>query len=227
VDVNAYYLTTMDFFPTGTILLTASLNLPTGWLSCDGSAVSRTTYAALQSALTYLVTASPTSGSPTLTSVDTSKMFAGMPIESSSFPSGTTVASVSGTTATMSANATATGAVGINLFPFGNGNGSTTFNLPNLCGRVPVGAGVASGLTSRLAGQSFGEETHVLSVGELPSHTHPFGYNLGAGSSGGSNPRFANFDGPPPTLSATQATGSGSAHNNIQPSLVLYHMIRT
>ncbi len=47
------------------------------------------------------------------------------------------------------------------------GNGATTFQLPDMRGRVPVGAGktYASGATG-------GEEGHLLTTNEVPSHTH-------------------------------------------------------
>jgi len=69
---------------------------------------------------------------------------------------------------------------------YGNGNGSTTFNLPNLMGRTAVGAGagaqnggsgsgVVSGgtaMTARSLGQFSGAETHTLIEAQSPSHTH-------------------------------------------------------
>ena len=55
---------------------------------------------------------------------------------------------------------------------FGNGNGSTTFNLPDGRGRVPGGVGAGAGLTSRTLGTSTGAETHTLTSTQIPSHTH-------------------------------------------------------
>lgn len=61
---------------------------------------------------------------------------------------------------------------------FGSGDGSTTFNLPDLRGRVPVGldnlGGVDAGRLSvaNTLGGSGGAETHTLTTGEIPSHTH-------------------------------------------------------
>ena len=97
------------FVPTGVIQMYGGSSAPTGWLLCDGTAVSRTTYASLFTA------------------------------------------------------------IGTN---FGVGNGTTTFNLPDLRGRSPIGAGTGSGLTARTLGTNYGAETHTLSTSELPSHTH-------------------------------------------------------
>jgi microcystin-dependent protein len=55
---------------------------------------------------------------------------------------------------------------------YGAGDGATTFNLPDLRGRVGLGTGQGSGLTNRLLAAIGGEETHALSVAELAAHTH-------------------------------------------------------
>ena len=52
------------------------------------------------------------------------------------------------------------------------GNGTTTFALPDLRGRVTIGSGAGAGLTSRILGAAGGEESHVLSAAEMPYHTH-------------------------------------------------------
>jgi microcystin-dependent protein len=52
------------------------------------------------------------------------------------------------------------------------GDGHTTFALPDLRGRVPVGAGDGPGLTMHEPGQIWGRESAALTVAEMPSHSH-------------------------------------------------------
>lgn len=88
-----------------------------------------------------------------------------------------------------------------------------TFTLPDLRGRTLIGSGQGSGLTNRAIGATVGAETHLLTLGETPSHTH--------NAIGGNNTATGNnFGGS--TLTAitrvTAAAGGGGAHNNMQPS---------
>ncbi|NHA67137.1 phage tail protein [Phycicoccus flavus] len=52
------------------------------------------------------------------------------------------------------------------------GDGRTTFALPDLRGRIPMGAGDAPGLTPRRQGQAVGSETVTLDESNLPRHSH-------------------------------------------------------
>ncbi len=52
------------------------------------------------------------------------------------------------------------------------GDGRSSFGLPNLQGRVPMGAGRGPGLTPRLIGQAGGQETVTLNILNMPSHNH-------------------------------------------------------
>jgi microcystin-dependent protein len=52
------------------------------------------------------------------------------------------------------------------------GNGTTTFALPDLRGRMPIGAGNGPGLTPRTLGQPLGAEGAALNSNNLPAHTH-------------------------------------------------------
>ena len=101
--------------------------------------------------------------------------------------------------------------------------GDTT---PNLLCRVIVGAGNGSGLTVRAQGDTGGEETHVLSVAELPAHTHgaintvP---DLGSTGSGANTP--IGYSSSPSSTSGS--TGGGLAHQNMPPFNCIYPVIRT
>ncbi len=114
----------------------------------------------------------------------------------------------------------------------GNTYGGTSASplLPDYRGRVIVGAGTGAGLTARSRGQTGGEETHLLTVGEMPSHTHPPGnggtnfltVKSGSGSAAG---LAAGTVVDQPTV--TGSAGGGGAHNNMQPFGVANVFIKT
>jgi microcystin-dependent protein len=197
---GAYTGGTGQLVPTGTILDFASGSIPAGYLNCDGSAVSRTTYAALFTLLgTY----------------------------------------------------------------YGAGNGSTTFNLPDLSGRVTAGidyfnrlAGVVG--SAATLGATGGSDTVVLTAGQLASHSHtphvtttdtghlhslPNTFDITATVSvQGSSPnttviQAVNNTGPDQnTASATTGisvgvsidpAGGNQAHSNVQPTFIIYKIIKT
>ena len=55
------------------------------------------------------------------------------------------------------------------------GNGQTTFGLPNLQGRVPVGFGTGAGLSKVDLGQMWGTENVTLLTNQIPAHVHAAG----------------------------------------------------
>ncbi len=57
---------------------------------------------------------------------------------------------------------------------YGAGNGSTTFALPDMRSRVPIGVGTGSGLTARTLGGTVGQENITIGSTNLPSHSHTF-----------------------------------------------------
>jgi len=99
---------------------------------------------------------------------------------------------------------------------------STHFNLPDLLGRAAIGAGSGAGLSPRALGDSFGEETHVLTVGELAAHTHTTGNSAVLGTSA---PPPLDALGPNPFTAFTGSTGNDDPHNNMQPSLAINYLI--
>src|SRR5437879_6406836 len=52
------------------------------------------------------------------------------------------------------------------------GNGETTFALPDLRSRLPIGAGQGPGLSPYALGQVSGTESVTLNVTQMPQHTH-------------------------------------------------------
>jgi len=149
-----------SFIPSGIIMDYGGSTAPAGWLACDGSAVSRTTYANLFTAI--------------------------------------------GTTWCV-------------------GDGSTTFNLPDLRGRTTIGDGTGSGLTARTLGtQNIGEENHVLTVPEIPSHNH----TVTSYSNDVNGDIGRGFGGTSTSGIATTSTGGGGGHNNMQPSAVVKKIIK-
>lgn len=52
------------------------------------------------------------------------------------------------------------------------GNGTTTFQLPNLMARAACSQGSGPGLTPRLLGQTFGDSQVALTQSNMPAHTH-------------------------------------------------------
>lgn len=53
------------------------------------------------------------------------------------------------------------------------GNGQTTFGLPDLRGRVPIGVGQGTGLSPYDLGEIGGTETNTLLITQMPMHNHP------------------------------------------------------
>lgn len=169
---TAFVQNAVSAFLTGFIVPYGGSAAPTGWLLCDGSAVSRTTYSGLFTVI--------------------------------------------GTT-------------------FGAGDGSTTFNVPDLRGRVPagvdsgagrLGSGVSPGFTgSATLGSAAGSQSDTLDTTKIPAHTHNYT------KTDASAPSSDSVGGPVQTVSqstvATSSTGGGLPHNNTQPTLIVNYVIKT
>lgn len=159
--------------PAGSVIQWAGSIAPANWLLCDGSAVSRTTYASLFAAIGVL---------------------------------------------------------------YGSGDGTTTFNVPDLRGRVPVGKN--SGTFSTL-GATGGEEAHLLTGPEsgIQAHSHApsvivdgYIFKYGNGTAGGFSIGNTGMGGGSPSSTYTGTTGPANAttaHNNLQPYQVLNYIIKT
>ena len=110
---------------------------------------------------------------------------------------------------------------------WGEGNGSTTFNIPDLCGRVPIGIGSGDGLTSRSAGDKGGTENSVIpyhrhSVSAVSggitggSHTHQRGYKVVDRGSGSTDTRVGPYG--PTTDGVTKIGSSSETHTHNLPA---------
>lgn len=117
---------------------------------------------------------------------------------------------------------------------FGSGDGSTTFNLPDLRGRFPLGldgmngssanrvtSASTGGSGSNTRGATGGSEIHFLSISEMPAHQHlyadPATGGGGVDSVNGSGGGLAN----------SGAVGGSTAHNNMPPWQAMNYIIKT
>jgi len=118
------------------------------------------------------------------------------------------------------------------------GDGSTTFALPNLSGRVPMHQGAGPGLRPRPLGTQVGEAAVTLLAAQMPSHTHvpqaldnqgtssdPTGAVWTKTPKAGRNPMdtrgFTSGSDVAMHPMALSAAGGSQPHNNMQPYLAL------
>lgn len=215
----------------GTIIDWAGPEVPTGYLYCDGSAVSRTTYAALMANITSVQTGTLTNGLDTVSGLtSTANIYVGMKVEGTGVPAGATVATVvDANNITLSANATTGGAQSLTFFSWGSGDGSTTFNVPDLRRYTTIGfGGTPTSIVGAKTGQRGGSETHTQSLGELAAHTHNAHVSTADTTVSSGRPYFGFGDNAAPGDTAvTASTGSSDPMNIMQPSAVVVKCIKT
>jgi microcystin-dependent protein len=116
------------------------------------------------------------------------------------------------------------------------GNGTSTFGLPNLQGRVPIDAGQGTGLSNYDPGDTGGADSVTLTLNQLASHTHgALAFGRGGDNNSPSGTVWAKpttdtpygASSPPGAMSAasTSVVGGGQPHENRQPYLVLNYII--
>lgn len=114
------------------------------------------------------------------------------------------------------------------------GDGRISFALPDLRGRTPIHVGRSDGGADHGLGQKSGEETHTLSVNEMPQHDHPL-HGIDEPASGRTDQPAGTFLSKAASdLYSTEASnllslgsgtianaGGGQAHENMQPFLAV------
>lgn len=106
---------------------------------------------------------------------------------------------------------------------YGEGDGSTTFALPDMRSRVAVGKDVNDTDFNEI-GKIGGEKKHTLTIDEMPSHTHNDGVTSNFfGQTGGQNSCIVMAD---KSKGKTSATGRNQPHNIMQPYVVTNYIIK-
>jgi len=117
------------------------------------------------------------------------------------------------------------------------GDGRTTFGLPDLRGRAPIGEGTGPGLAPVRWGQRGGAQTHTMTVPEMPSHNHLVNGTNAIGDKGGPGNDYlaaggdghkAYHDGPPNRTmdpGVISHTGGGQAFSIQDPYLGMFWCI--
>jgi microcystin-dependent protein len=242
-----------------------------GALICDGTAVSRATYATLFAAIVpELGTFTVTIATPAVFSLASHGLVAGDTVyftTTGALPTGLSantlyyVIAAGLTSGAFEVSATEGGAA-INttgsqsgthtarFCPYGLGNGTTTFNVPFISGRAPIGTGTGSGLTLRAAGRTTGAESVTLTGAQAgtSAHSHTASASGTANAEletsevvagidypfqGGNTPSTdtinipIDFSGTTITVAASSAAAASEAHTNMQPSIAMYYFIIT
>lgn len=123
---------------------------------------------------------------------------------------------------------------------YGAGDGSTTFNVPDLRGRVAAGKddmnGTAAsrltntgtgnpGINGATLGATGGADRHTLTEAQMPAHTHAV--NNAASTTVGGVYTTASLNAANGAQPVTVSTGGSAAHPNAQPTIVLNQIIKT
>lgn len=183
----------------GTILPWGGLVAPPNYVFAYGQAISRTGFPLFASTVTIATSLICTNGLNVLSGIgDSQNIRIGAPVEASCVPPGTVVTAVAPSSVTVSNPAAVSTAVTAVFFPYGNGNGSSTLNVPDLRGLTLVGR------------QNMGGTVRTGPTPVPPPYWNSDGSNANAlGALGGSsNHPMTNSNLPPYTPAGTITNGA-------------------
>lgn len=202
-----------DTAPVGSVMAFSGFVVPTNWVLSYGQPLIRTTFPELFAAITISNNSiTCISSSTTLTGfISTAQIRIGAPIEATCLPSNTTIATIAGpSSVTVSNAAVSPGTVTAVVFPWGNGDGVSTFNVPDLRGRTIFGACAMGGSAcSNLTSSSFTSDPNVpanIGGAQLSTMTQAMLPNVNFVNSG----IAANFSSPGVTIPIHTSTISSS-----------------
>lgn len=242
-----------NLLPPCAVVPFVGISAPTGYAVAQGQAVSRTGTTANLFACSTIQTTGNTHTSVTIDSMgSTVNMQVGMPVCGPTIQANTTVASiVNSNSITLSlATTSASNGVPIVVAPYGCGDGSTTFNVIDLRGRVMAGldngAGrignntSAGGFTgTNFLGQAAGAQAHTPTLAEMFNHTHTAsssssGTIVLTDNSGGVTPQAAQQAGTPlsvesvtiVTSTTVNPAGSSTPFTTTQPTVTGSYLVK-
>lgn len=233
----------------GLIFPYAGSSAPTGWIMCDGSAISRTTYASLFAVVstTYGVgDGTTTFNLPNLkgrvivgagtaaTKVVTFASRASNVITVTGLSDKANNEFQTGQAVLYTAASGAMTGLTHNTTYYIIRTGNLTFSLASSLGNAIAGTVISLSsdgtgtqtftvtLTARTLADTGGEENHGLTVGELAAHVHAVPTDNGTGSDfGASGSNVTAYE------KTSGSTGGSGFHNNMQPFLALNYIIKT
>ena len=107
---------------------------------------------------------------------------------------------------------------------FGAGDGATTFNVPDLRGRMAAGKDSSTDFSA--LGKTGGEKTHTLTTSEMPVHNHGYLAHYGVSTQRPASTHPWNLNDTDYNDYRTTNSGGGAAHNNLPPYLTVNYIIK-
>ena len=245
------------YTPPGVVLPYGGASAPTGWLLCDGAAVSRTTYAGLFAVIAStfgdgdgsttfnvpdLRSRTPL-GAGTGTVAETATAAAISVANDTMTVTSNNTKWITGMAVVFTTNGTAPGGLTKDSTYYLIRASATTIKFASSLALAIAGTAIdlttqgtgnhtiTHTLTARTVGEVGGEESHGLGISEMPSHGHP-----GTARKTGFDPGSLSYQDTllgeidtttPDTSNRVPSQGASAAHNNIQPFLGLNYIIKT